>query len=44
MKNPRFHNRIGKVCALGVVALILAELAFAGKDHTAVSSQPECGK
>jgi hypothetical protein len=27
---PRFHNRIGKVCALVAAALVLPSLAFAG--------------
>ena len=30
---PRFHNRIGKVCALVAAALILPALAYAGGNN-----------
>ena len=39
-----FRNRVCNVCALVAATLILPELAFAEKDRTPVSSQPECVK
>ena len=43
---PRFHNRIGKVCALVAAALILPALAYAGgnnNDQGGVHTVPEGG-
>ena len=43
---PRFHNRIGKVCALVATALILPALAYAGgnnNDQGGVHTVPEGG-
>jgi len=41
---PRFHNRIGKVCALVAAALILPALAYAGGNNQGgVHTVPEGG-
>ena len=36
---PRFHNRIGKVCALVAAALILPALAYAGGNNQGGNNQ-----
>jgi len=40
---PRFHNRIGKVCALVAAALILPALAYAGGNNQGGNNNDQGG-